>query len=372
MSKPSEEKRREALAKTAMALGQKVDQKTAAAYLSNYNPGEGGKTKYVRYTSGTSDQQRVVQMTNTQVDPIQPPKFQHKKVARGAGSPPPTLERSPTRALTAKDQQDWKVPAFVSNWVNPRGYTVPLHMRLAADGRNIKDTTINHKFAKFAESMKLTADMAKKEIEERNELKQGYNILEAQRNEEKIREEANLVRAEKSKIVASTMSALDKEKQLAGEKRQREDDAQMDAMRDRDRLRLERKREIERQRRLENAGKIETERDDGRDISEKIALGQAQPSSKESVYDQRLFNQDSGLDSGFQANDDYSAYDKPLFADRTAASIYNIKEIAEDDDEEDDPKKKKKKIKTGGERKAPVEFEKRKEADVLDTASGIQ
>lgn len=53
------------------------------------------------------------------------------------------------------------------------------------------------------------------------------------------------------------------------------------------------------------------------------------------MFDQRLFNQTSGLDSGFGADDDYNLYDKPLFADRTAASIYkNVKEV-HDDDEED-------------------------------------
>ena len=38
--------------------------------------------------------------------------------------------------------------------------------------------------------------------------------------------------------------------------------------------------------------------------------------------DQRLFNQTSGLGTGFGDEEDYNLYDKPLFADRTAASIY--------------------------------------------------
>ena len=50
-------------------------------------------------------------------------------------------------------------------------------------------------------------------------------------------------------------------------------------------MREKQKKEIERQRRLEVAGKKETTRDNDRDISEKIALGQAQPTSKESLYD---------------------------------------------------------------------------------------
>ena len=40
------------------------------------------------------------------------------------------------------------------------------------------------------------------------------------------------------------------------------------------------------------------------------------------MFDQRLFNQTAGLGHGFGDDEDYNLYDKPLFADRTAASIY--------------------------------------------------
>ena len=35
-----------------------------------------------------------------------------------------------------------------------------------------------------------------------------------------------------------------------------------------------------------------------RDVSERIALGKAVPKSKDSMFDQRLFNQDDGMASG--------------------------------------------------------------------------
>lgn len=138
----------------------------------------------------------------------------------------------------------------------------------------------------------------------------------AMRNEEQIRKEATLAMAERNKLVASSISQLNQPPQstLAGRKRDQEDDM-ASAMRERESLRNERNREIERQRRLEVAGKKDTDQNKDRDISEKIALGQAQPSSKESMYDQRLFNQTSGLESGYGEEDDYALYDKPLFAD---------------------------------------------------------
>ena len=40
------------------------------------------------------------------------------------------------------------------------------------------------------------------------------------------------------------------------------------------------------------------------------------------MYDERLFNQTSGLSHGLNDDDEYNMYDKPLFTDRTAASIY--------------------------------------------------
>jgi hypothetical protein len=56
-----------------------------------------------------------------------------------------------------------------------------------------------------------------------------------------------------------------------------------------------------------------TNRDRDRDVSEKIALGLAQPTGQDMQFDQRLFNQTAGMDSGFGAEDGYSLYDKPLF-----------------------------------------------------------
>lgn len=78
-----------------------------------------------------------------------------------------------------------------------------------------------------------------------------------------------------------------------------------------------RKRELESEQRMEYAGKTKAKviRDKERDISEKIALGQAQPSqqSNEALFDQRLFNQSAGLQSGFGDDDEYNVYSKPLF-----------------------------------------------------------
>ena len=96
-------------------------------------------------------------------------------------------------------------------------------MRIQADGRNIKDPTINPKFASFAETLYLTENQARKEVEERNKIREGHNIVMAMKNEEQIRKDATLARAEKSKLLASTISKLGsvRDKQTVGNKRDR-------------------------------------------------------------------------------------------------------------------------------------------------------
>ena len=81
--------------------------------------------------------------------------------------------------------------------------------------------------------------------------------------------------------------------------------------------------------RLDNAkgdmkrSRLERERD--RDVSEKVALGLLKGSAKltgEAQFDKRLFNQSSGMDQGFGADDDYNVYSKPLLDREDAAAIY--------------------------------------------------
>ena len=112
---------------------------------------------------------------------------------------------------------------------------------------------------------------------------------------------------------------------------------------------------------MERAGLTKT-RDDDRDISEKIALGQAQPNQKEAMYDQRLFNQ-TITDNIHGEDDDYNLYDQPLFADRST-NIYKSKNLDVNKYFDEDDKQKKVKNIIGeaarDTRGRPVEFEKTK------------
>ena len=127
------------------------------------------------------------------------------------------------------------------------------------------------------------------------------------------------------------------------------------------------------------------ERDENRDVSEKIALGMLKGTSKlqgDSVYDSRLFNQSSGMDAGFGAEDEYNTYSRPLFDRGEGGSIYRPKKS--DSDVYGDAEAQLAKLTNtsrfrpdkgfqgaegggdSGPRDAPVQFEKAKEFDPYD------
>lgn len=87
------------------------------------------------------------------------------QVPRGGGSPPVPIMHSPPRPVSVKDQQDWKIPPSISNWKNPKGYTIPLDKRLAADGRGLQETAINDSFAKFTEALYMAESSARQASE---------------------------------------------------------------------------------------------------------------------------------------------------------------------------------------------------------------
>ncbi|RMD41152.1 hypothetical protein DV735_g4006, partial [Chaetothyriales sp. CBS 134920] len=307
---------------------------------------------YVRYTPAnqmgdrSKKNDRIFKIVQKQQDPMEPPKFKHKKIPRGPPSPPPPVMHSPPRKLTAEDQEAWKIPPPVSNWKNPKGYTVPLDKRLAADGRALQDVTINDKFAQFAEAL-FTADRhAREEVRLRAQMQQKLAEKEKLAKEEHLREMARKAREERQAALArdsgpsrrrrsrsrSSYSDRSSSSYSSGRSRSRSrtprydrddnDNEQDAAYKEREAARRERREAAERKLRQSRMGAEKRTqvlaREQNRDISEKVALGLAKPSQNaETMYDSRLFNQTSGFNSGF--NED-QPYDKPLFAAQEAAN----------------------------------------------------
>lgn len=145
LERPSEEEVQETAERTRAALEKLVTGKIKAAQPKNV-PDAQGKTNFIRYTPGQQGnsnglKQRIIKMTEIVEDPLEPPRFKHKKIPRGPPSPPPPVLRSPPRKATAQEQKEWMIPPCISNWKNNKGFTIPLDKRLAADGRGLQDVS---------------------------------------------------------------------------------------------------------------------------------------------------------------------------------------------------------------------------------------
>jgi SNW domain-containing protein 1 len=335
LDRPSEEEVQATKERTAQALALIVQGQTMAQNPKNVKGRSKDEPTFVKYTptaqmGESQGKTRILKIQQRQLDPLEPPKFKHKKIPRGPPSPPPPVLHSPPRKLTAEDQEMWKIPPPISNWKNPKGYTVPLDKRLAADGRNLQDITINDKFSQFSEALGAADRHARDEVKQRAFMKQRLAEKEKLQKEENLRKLAQQAREERANATtrrrrssrSSSVSSSSDEDEKAAHERQ-------EARRER---RQEHQREL-RQSRMGTERRIQMlAREQNRDISEKVALGLAKPTqSGESMYDSRLFNQNSGFASGF--NED-NAYDKPLFAAQDAISSIYRPSVQQDDGED--------------------------------------
>ena len=342
LSRPSREEVEATAERTKNALAALVSGAVASQKPKNINVNTRRDPTFVRYTpsaqmgDNSKKQDRIMKIVERQRDPMEPPKFKHKKIPRGPPTPPPPVMHSPPRKLTAEDQEAWRIPPPVSNWKNPKGFTVPLDKRLAADGRGLQDVQINDKFAQFSEALFMADRHAREEVRQRAMMQQRLAEKEKQQKEEHLRQLAQAARAERQgggRRRGSDSRSRSRSRSFSGSDSHDSDDSE----RERREARRERQREEERKLRQSRMGAERRAqvlaREMDRDISEKIALGLAKPTqSAEGMYDSRLFNQSSGFDSGF--NED-NHYDKPLFAAQDAiSSIYRPRANVDDYDDE--------------------------------------
>ncbi|XP_058114746.1 SNW/SKI-interacting protein A-like [Magnolia sinica] len=340
---------------TKAALEKIVNVRLSAAQPKNV-PTQSSDSKFIKYKPSQQSaafnsgaKERIIRMVEMPVDPLEPPKFKHKRVPKASGSPPVPVMHSPPRPVTVKDQQDWKIPPCISNWKNQKGYTIPLDKRLAADGRGLQDVQINDNFAKLSEALYVAEQKAREAVAMRSKVQRELLLKEKDRKEQELRALAQKARSERTGGAPPAAVPVPAEKSMAegGEIRMenervkdmpRETKEEREERLQREKVREERRRERERERRLEAKDaamgkKSKITRDRDRDISEKVALGMASTGAGrtgEVMYDQRLFNQEKGMESGFTTDDQYNIYDKGLFtAQSTLSSLYRPKKDAD-------------------------------------------
>lgn len=135
---------------------------------------------------------------------------------------------------------------------------------------------------------------AREEVEKRSAIQRKIAEKEKEQKELQLRALAQKARDERAGLLLRHDKSFDKNEESNERVNEHE----------REDLRVERRREIDRELRLsrmsaENRSRF-LDRNEDRDVSERIALGMSRPtaSNKDAIFDQRLFNQSAGLASG--------------------------------------------------------------------------
>ena len=292
--------------------------------------------KYINYqfdsnnNNNSNKNSHLIKLVALPVDPLSNLKYKHHKIPLSNTNEKnfvPVLHSAPA-PLSLEEQKKWKIPPCVNMSNNPKGLVIPLDIRLANDGRNLREYKANKNFAKFADILAMTEKNVRKEIEERNKIAQSIQIAAAMKKEKELKEAAKQARMERKSYTnknstnnnSSMVYSLDtsdilnnKEEEgnyLLKNKRERSKDKEEKERKERNELREIRKRDIEYERRLELIKQYEKE---GRDINDKILLGQNNMINNNNVIDSRLYELEGGIENPFDYNEDCQVYDKPLF-----------------------------------------------------------
>ena len=351
LKKPSEESTLENIYNTKKAL-EKLSNHRIKTYQSfktnnlNLDSNKGNQLcyKYINYqfdspnnVNNSSKNSHLIKLVALPVDPLSNIKYRHHKIPlsnTNEKSFVPVLQ-SPSKPLSLEEQKKWKIPPCVNMSNNPKGLVIPLDIRLANDGRNLREYKANKNFAKFADILALTEKNVRKEIEDRNKIAQSIQIAAAMKKEQELKEAAKQARMErksfnKNNNSSSIIYTLDnsdiinknrEDNYILNNKRKRsissEEEEEEKERKERNELRELRKKEIEYERRQELIKKYEKE---GRDINDKILLGQNNMINNNNVIDSRLYELEGGIENPFDYNEDVQVYDKPLFNDKNKLS----------------------------------------------------
>ena len=378
LSKPSIEQTNQTTLETKLALESLCSRRIKHSQtIKSTNPlfSKNQNSKYLKYTPSNSSKSKIIQITNRPIDPLSTNHYTFQKVPHSNTDPSifvPVMH-SPQRKITYQDQRDWKIPPCVSISKNPKGLVIPLDIRLANDGRNLKEFQVNKNFSKFADVLFLAEKRARAEIEERNRIAESIQIKAELKKEEELREAAKQARLERKAINSGTslsnISSVNTVRSdataefLLGKKNER--DELIREKNERNQLRALRKKEIENDRKVEMLNNNNKRKfgNKERDINEKIALGE---NIKGNLYDNKLYEKNINLNEN-DNSEDGDVYDKPLFNDEK-----NIEQIYKNDNDENNKKVIQKLIEKGGKmfskgnindlegikRNGPVQFEK--------------
>lgn len=301
-----------------------VDEKTYVSQKATANQIKTATdSKFVKYTPKDSKNTRIVKVQEIQEDPFCPPQYKNKRIPHGPKGAPDVLMRPPPKKITQEDQMNWKIPPCISNSKNSRGFVLPLEMRISADGRNTYNPQVNERFMEFSTALYEAEKQARKDLEEKNRIRQTLAYEEIKKKEEELRKEVEETKKKKDSLfgMSEMPSKIESERQSV---KNMETDSV--AENQRDLLKYMVKKNVEREARLERVGshKQKEIRDKERDITEKVALGQKGEESGGAnlEVDERVIGLGAGVNTGFKDDEAYDLYDKPLFNEAIKTNIY--------------------------------------------------
>ncbi|OHS98941.1 SKIP/SNW domain containing protein [Tritrichomonas foetus] len=260
-----------------------------------------GTVSTVRYHG---ENEYEVRIAEKRYDPLDPSHFRNRTPLTLQNEDPEPILTEPTKKLTPEEEAYWSVPSCVSNWRNPAGYVIPMDKRVGADARRFEQPQLSDKFANLAKALEITSKAINESIAQRSLIERQLQQKKKREEEEKMREEARRINEQKRLINRNKTEEEKKMSQLLEEARE-------------NRKRLNRKTRMRREFQANPAGGEFTgigSEFAGRDTSAQVPLGLPitnQPLEDE--FDAKLYDKEGGIDAGYQDEDAYNVYDKPLF-----------------------------------------------------------
>jgi len=233
LMKPSEDDVQKTVERTKRQLQDKTKRNIKSSYsgYGNKNVQVETNSKYIRYTPGNTNNSfnsgsdtRLIRMVDIPKDPLDPPKFKHKKIPMGPSSPPVPILHSPTKKLTKEERDLWRIPPCISNWKNNKGYMIPLDKRVASDGRGLQEPVISDTFSKLSQALYSAERNARELVAKRAALRRKLQLSEQEQREEELRKaaaEARLRRMQISDIALENETDIETKKRIEREKNKR-------------------------------------------------------------------------------------------------------------------------------------------------------
>lgn len=271
---------------------------------------------------------RILTVVDQAKDPLQPNTIKATKVVAPTDEEDitpilhKTLGTDPTEILSKEDRDMWKIPAAISSWKNPKGYTIALEKRLEMDGRFSSEQLEGHKisdgFSKLSAALESADRKARQEIKLRAEAKRQLAEEETIKKEERLMSLARKAREDREQY-------RNLHNAISSHSPENDNETQRNFSREK------RKQELQhgiRKSKMSTADRLrELAYSQGRDISERVILSAAKVTeSKEANYDSRLFSK--GANAQAKRHEE-QLYDQPLFAGQNSSGIYrgNLEQV---------------------------------------------